>query len=83
MYGDDWLIRENKKNKKQNFAIENQTIHHLGSISSSNATLSPICKNDKKIYKKLTIKWHHRLFSIEKNWDCTKIRILGLTLKTK
>lgn len=83
MFGDDWLIQQNKKEKKQNLIISGQTVNHLGSISSSNTKLNPICKNDIKIYKKFMIKWYHRIFSIEENWDSIKLRLFGVTLKFK
>lgn len=83
MFGDDWIMQLNKKNKKQNYIICGQTIHHLGSITSSSKKLNPICENDKAIYKKIMIKWYHRFFSIQEYWDCYKLRLFGLTFKIK
>ena len=83
MFGDDWLLQQNKKRKKQNFIISGQNINHLGSISTSTTRLNPICENDKKTYKEFTIKWYHRIFSIEENWDSIKLRLFGITIKIK
>lgn len=80
-YGDDWIFQKNKEAKKQNYIISNQEIYHLGSISSGLKTFNPICKNDAKIYKKLTMTFKKRLFSHEEYYDCYKLRILGITLK--
>ena len=70
-----------RKNGKPTYRISNQIIYHLGSLSSSEKRFNPICANDAKIYKRLTIKWYDRLLSFDECWDCYKIRILGLTLK--
>ena len=78
VYGDDWLALNNKNNL---YKISNQVVFHLGSLTSGDKKFNPICKNDAKIYKKLTVKWYQRLFSFEKIWDGLKVHILGITLK--
>lgn len=78
-YGDDWLVYKNKKSKHQNYVIEGQEIYHLGSLTSSQKRFNPISKNDAKLYKKLIVKWYHRLFSFEEVWDGYKLRLLGVT----
>ena len=83
VYGDNWLIYQSKKNKRKNYRINGQQILHIGSLSSSNKALKPICKVDSKIYKKHTMTLAKRLFSYEENWDCFKLRLLGLTFKIK
>lgn len=78
-YGDDWLVYKNKKAKRQNYAIDGIEIYHLGSLTSSQKRFNPISKNDGKLYKKLTVKWYHRVFSFEEVWDGYKLRFLGIT----
>ena len=80
VYGDDWLFYHSKK---PNYKISNQDIFHLGSLSSADKHYNPICKNDAKIYKRLTVKWYNRLFSTQKVWNGTKLRLLGITLLFK
>lgn len=81
VYGDVWLVYNTRKNGYPTYRISNQIIYHLGSLSSSEKNFNPICANDAKIYKRLTIKWYDRLLSFDECWDCYKIRILGITLK--
>ena len=81
VYGDDWLFLKNKKLKKQNYIIEGQTIFHLGSLSSGEKCFNPICGSDAKIFKKLTVKWYHRLFSFQEWYDSYKLRLFGITYK--
>ena len=83
VYGDNFLIYNCQKNKKMCYRINGQKILHIGSLSSSNPKLKPICKNDSKIYKKLTMTFSRRMFSYENCWDCYKIRLSGLTFKIK
>lgn len=83
VYGDDWIFLKNKENGKQNYTIDNQEIYHLGSITSGLKSFNPVCKNDSKIFRKLTINFKKRLFSYEEYYDCFKLRILGLTFKFK
>ena len=83
VYGDVWLVYNTRKNGKPTYRISNQKIYHLGSLSSSEKKFNPICDNDAKIYKKLTIKWYDRLLSFDECWDCYKVRFLGITLKIK
>jgi len=83
VYGDNWLIYNCKKKNKICYRINNQQILHIGSLSSSNPKLKPICKNDSKIYKKLTTNLKERLYSFEEHWDCYKLRIFGITFKVK
>lgn len=82
-YGDNWLLHHARKKNRVNYRINGQNILHVGSLSSSNPKLKPICKNDSKIYKKLTLSLMQRIFSIEETWDVKKIRFLGLTYKIK
>ncbi|MBQ8635882.1 hypothetical protein IJ425_07000 [bacterium] len=81
VYGDNWLIHHCKKKKRKCYRINGQEILHIGSLSSSNPKLKPICKKDSKIYKSKTLTLKDRLFSFEETWDSKKIRILGITLK--
>ena len=74
---------QRERMKRQNYRICGCTIYHYGSLSSSQIEFNPIAKVDAKIYKKLTVKWYHRLFSYEEIWDCHKYRLLGMTLKIK
>lgn len=83
VYGDSWIFTNCKKTKKQNQRICGCTIYHHGSLSSGMLEFNPIARKDSKIYKKLTVKWYHRLFSYENLWDYHKFRILGLTLRIK
>ena len=82
-YGDDWIFEKNLAIKKQNYKITGQNIYHLGSISSGLKTFNPVCKNDAKVFKKLTMTWKKRFFSFQEYYDCFKLRFLGLTLKFK
>lgn len=81
VYGDNYIFNMYKKNKFKNYCINGCKIYHYGSLSSGEKSLNPICKNDAKIYKKLTVKWYHRILSFEEVWDCFKLRFLGLTFK--
>ena len=81
VYGDDFLLYKNKLNGKKNYKINGIKILHIGSLSSANKSLKFICKQDAKIYKKLTLKWYKRIFSFENMWDCFKLRLVGLTFK--
>ncbi len=83
VYGDNWLIHNCKKNKKICYRINGQKILHIGSLSSSNPKLKPICKIDSMIYKKHTMNWKKRMLSHEEYWDCHKYRIFGMTFKIK
>ncbi len=81
--GDDWIVNENKKNKKQNYLISGQKIIHYGSLSSGDLKKNTFFKNDIKEYKKLTLKWYHRLCSLEETTTAYKFRFLGITLRKK
>lgn len=81
VYGDAWLINQCWRNKKKNYRINGQQILHIGSLSSSNPKLKPICQSDAKIYRKAITSLKDRLFSFEEHWDCFKLRFLGLTFK--
>ena len=81
VYGDSWIFTSCQRAKRQNYRICGCTIYHYGSLTSGRMEFNPIAKNDSKIYKKLTVKWYHRLYSYEEIWDCHKYRILGITLK--
>lgn len=83
VYGDSWIFTSCKRQKKQNQRICGCTIYHYGSLSSGIKNFNPIAKNDSKVYKNLTVKWYHRLFSYEELWDYNKFRILGITLRFK
>lgn len=83
VYGDNLLIYNCQKNKKICYRINGQKILHIGSLSSSNPKLKPICKIDSKIYKKLTMTLKKRMMSFENCWDCYKLRLFGLTFKIK
>ena len=83
VYGDAWLINQCKKNKRKNYRINGQQIFHIGSLSSSNKALKPICAADAKIYRKAMTSLKDRLLSFEEHWDCYKLRLFGLTLKIK
>lgn len=83
VYGDSWIFTRCKKAKMQNYRICGCTIYHYGSLSSGALELNSIARNDSKIYKALTIKWYHRLFSYEELWDYHKFRILGFTFRFK
>lgn len=83
VYGDNWILHQAKKMDKINYRINGIEMLHVGSLSSSNLKLKSICKNDAKIYKKLTMTFKKRLFSFEEYYDCYKLRFLGITLKFK
>ncbi|MBR5303669.1 MAG: glycosyltransferase [Candidatus Gastranaerophilales bacterium] len=83
VYGDNWLIYNCQNNKRICYRINGQKILHIGSLSSSNPKLKPICKNDSKIYKKLTMTFKKRMMSFENCWDCYKLRLFGLTFKIR
>jgi len=83
VYGDVWIFEQAKKARRINYKIENQIIYHIGSLSSSDKRVSPICKNDAKIFKQKFVKWYNRLFSYEYLWDGFKVRFLGITIKFK
>lgn len=83
VYGDAWLINQCWRKKKKNYRINGQQIFHIGSLSSSNPKLKPICNSDAKIYRKAITTIKDRLFSFEEHWDCFKLRLLGLTFKIK
>lgn len=89
VYGDVWLYYQYKKQqerereregRKHNYRISGQVIYHLGSISSGDKVFNPICRQDAKNYKRMTVKWYHRLFSYEETWKGHKVRLFGLTL---
>ena len=82
-YGDNWIFDNAKRNGYDNYKILGQEIYHLGSISSASLNINQIAKSDCKIYKRLTIKWYHRLFSFEENSDAYKLRLLGITFRFK
>lgn len=83
VYGDCWLIHHNNKQKRVNYRINGQKIFHIGSLSSGSKSLSEICENDAKLYKKYTLSWFERMFSFEEHRDCYKLRLLGVTTKFK
>lgn len=83
VYGDCWIFMQAKRNKKQNRRICGCTVYHYGSLTSGRVEFNPIAKNDAKIYKRLTVKWYHRLFSYEELWDYHKFRIFGITVRFK
>ncbi len=81
--GDDWLVKMNKKVRKQNYLISGQEIIHIGSLSSSETKFNKFFKQDIKIFRKLTIKWYHRLLFIEEQEHSFKCRFLGITFYIK
>ncbi len=83
VYGDVWLFNNLQKSGKQNYKITNQILYHIGSLSSGDKKYNKICKNDAKIFKKLYVKWYHRIFSKEETWYGWKFRILGITFVIK
>jgi len=83
MYGDDWLFHKCKKQGKQNFCITGQTVYHIGSLTSAINTFNPIIKKDGHTYKKMIVKWYHRIFSFEELQYFYKFRLLGITFKIK
>lgn len=78
-YGDDWLVYKNKRSEHQNYITDGIQIYHLGSLTSSQRRFNPICKNDSRLYKRLVVKWYHRVFSFEEVWNGYKLRLLGIT----
>lgn len=80
-YGDIWIMYCAKKQGRKNYRISGQILYHIGSLSTKSINLSPIQKQDCKIFKRLTVKWYHRIFSFEEVQDFFKIRLLGITLK--
>ena len=83
VYGDNWLIHHCKKKNKVCYRINGQQILHIGSLSSSNPALKPICKNDSKIFRTKTLTLKDKIFSFEETWDSLKLRLFGITLKFK
>lgn len=81
MYGDCWIFDYFKKQGFINYEITNQKIYHFGSLTSSSKNFNPVIENDKKVYKKLTIKWYQKIFSIKEYADCVKMRFLGANIR--
>ena len=77
-YGDDWLFLKNKKEGKTNYQISGQRIFHYGSLSSKSKNLNPITKQDKKIYKKLTLKWWQHIFNFEFVYGGFRLTVFGI-----
>lgn len=82
-YGDDWIFLNAQKMHKTNYCITNQTIYHLGSLSSGATKFNSICKKDKRIFKHTYNKWYDYLFSIMYVGYGYKVRILGLAFIIK
>ena len=82
-YGDDWIFVKNQKNKKENFVITNCELYHLGSLSSSNKSFSPIFTSDRKIYLNMIRSWYEYIFFFSKDEKHYKISILGLTFNIR
>lgn len=67
--GDDWLFYGNLKQGRQNYYIEGQNIYHWGSLSSGSKNLSAIGRQDRRYYRKLTLKWWQHIFNVERTFD--------------
>lgn len=52
-YGDDYLFCLNRHNGRQNYLLSGQTIHHLGSLSSSNPALNNLKEQDLIYYNQI------------------------------
>ena len=81
--GDDWIVLQAKKNKKQNYTILGQDIYHLGSLSSADKNFNPILRQDAKNYTHLTVKWYNRLFSTGESINYYCLRLCGITFNLK
>lgn len=81
MYGDCWIFNEYKKKGLKNYIIKGQKIFHLGSLTSSSKALNPVITEDKKFYKKYTLPWYKKLFSIEENANNLRLRFFGMNIR--
>lgn len=79
MYGDDWLILQNKRKRRTNYLINGCNVIHLGSLSTGEKSFNSLYKEDSKYYKNYTIKWYHRIFSLQERENDYKLRVLGVT----
>lgn len=79
-FGDDWLIHKNLKAKRKNYIVVGQKIYHYSSMSVKRIP-SKTFKEERKIYKKHTLKWYQHVFNVEKRFYGYRIRILGLNSK--
>ncbi len=75
-FGDDWIFRENKKLKRQNYSISKQKIYHFGSLTSKG--FSKIFVDEEKIYKKLTLNPIQRIINIERIYKGFKVNFFGI-----
>lgn len=76
---DDYIFNYNIKKGRRNYLISGQDIYHFGSLSSSCSEFNSICKKDKKIFSKLTVKWYERIFSIHRYSNGYKLRFFFIT----
>ncbi|MBQ2611684.1 hypothetical protein IJF81_04755, partial [bacterium] len=79
MYGDDWLILQNKRKRRTNYLINGCNVIHLGSLSTGEKSFNLLYKEYIKYYKNYTIKWYHRIFSLQERENDYKLRVLGVT----
>ncbi len=77
-FGDDWIIHWAQKMKKTNYVFSNQTIYHLGSLSSSH--FSDWAKKESKIYKKYIYPPYKKIFSTYETWTHKGLFILGMNI---
>ena len=78
--GDDWIVKQAKKNKKQIYNICGQKIYHYGSMSSKEKKLNPIGDRDRKLYRKLTRHWWQFIFNIESVYRGIRFTIFGIEI---
>ncbi|MBE7711196.1 MAG: glycosyltransferase [Cyanobacteria bacterium SIG31] len=81
--GDDWLIYKNNKAKRKNYCIQNQIIHHYGSLSSGSVEFNRVLHDEEKIYRKLTFSFIENIFSYKRDFSGFRLNLLGLKFSKK
>lgn len=79
-FGDDWLLFKNKQTGKKNYLISGQKIYHFSSLTVKTMP-DKIYKQERKIYKKHTLKWYQHFFDLEKRYEGYRIRLFGINSK--
>lgn len=75
-FGDDWIIHFAQQMGKTNYTFSNQTIYHMGSLSSNH--FANWAKKENRIYKKYIFSMFKRFFSTYETCTHKGIFILGL-----
>ena len=80
-YGDDWIIHFAEKMGKTNYVFSNQTIYHLGSLSSRK--FADLAKKENRIYKKFIFPMIKRIFNFYETDTHKNCYILGINLSLR